>query len=57
MFIIGDTPKDVECAKPFGATSVAVATGLYSTQELAESKPDHLFNDLSDTEGLLDLFR
>lgn len=56
MFIIGDTPKDIECTRPFGATSVAVATGFFSMEQLAEHEPDYLFEDLSDTATVLDLF-
>jgi len=25
--VVGDTPRDVACAKPYGATVIAVATG------------------------------
>lgn len=46
--VIGDTPHDIECSKPFGATAVAVATGPYSTEVLATHDPDHLFPDLAD---------
>ncbi len=53
--VIGDTPKDIECSKPFGSTAVAVATGPYSTEELAAHEPDYLFKDLSDTESFLRL--
>lgn len=55
--IIGDTPRDVECARPYGAFTIAVATGPYSAEELAESGPDALFEDFSDTSGLLSLLR
>src|SRR5574340_434171 len=27
--VIGDTPRDVECSKPYGARALAVATGPY----------------------------
>jgi len=51
--VIGDTPRDISCSKPFGATAVAVATGPYSLQELALHEPDHLFADLSDPSAFL----
>ncbi len=54
--VVGDTPKDIACSKPFGATAVAVATGPYSTEELAAHNPDHLFHDLSDPAPFLKLF-
>jgi phosphoglycolate phosphatase-like HAD superfamily hydrolase len=56
VFIIGDTPLDVACAKPFGAKSIAVATGLFSTKELEEAHPDYLFTDFSDYQKFLMIF-
>ncbi|RMF63657.1 MAG: hypothetical protein D6743_10410 [Calditrichaeota bacterium] len=55
MFVIGDTPLDVACARPFGARSVAVATGFFSYEELQEAKPDFLLRDLSDRAAFLNL--
>ena len=37
LVIIGDTPRDIECARAFGATAVAVATGHYSTADLEDA--------------------
>ena len=45
--VIGDTPLDVECAKPFGATAVAVSTGPYSYESLLETKADYVLRDMS----------
>ena len=47
-FIIGDTPKDIRCARACGARSVAVATGHTDAEELRRHEPDHFFDDLSD---------
>lgn len=47
-FIIGDTPRDIACGKAIGAKTVAVATGDYSTEALAQHSPDFLFADFSD---------
>ncbi len=55
--VIGDTPRDVACARPHGALAVAVATGPYSCEELAEAKPDLLFQDFLDTEAFLSALR
>ncbi len=52
-FVIGDTPYDIECGKAIGAKTVAVATGSYTRQQLAEHQPDILFDDLSDVEGFI----
>jgi len=53
IFVVGDTPKDIACARAFGAVAVAVATGRYSLANLSEHHPDHLCRDLADTKDLL----
>jgi phosphoglycolate phosphatase-like HAD superfamily hydrolase len=53
IYVIGDTPRDIECGKIFGAKTVAVATGHSSREELARHKPDFLFDDLSDADAVL----
>lgn len=35
VFVVGDTPHDIDCAKAIGARTVAVATGPYSVATLA----------------------
>jgi len=47
--VIGDTPRDVSCSKPYGAFSLAVATGPYSAGALIEAGADVVLKDLSDT--------
>jgi phosphoglycolate phosphatase-like HAD superfamily hydrolase len=44
--VIGDTPRDVLCAKPYGAISLAVATGGYSMEELRAAGADMVMEDL-----------
>ena len=39
IFVIGDTPHDIECAKAIQARTVAVATGGYTLAELLPLKP------------------
>ena len=51
--VIGDTPRDVECAHIYGAVCIGVATGPYSIDELTEAKADYVLNDLSDHMNLL----
>lgn len=46
LVIIGDTPKDIACAKHFGATSVAVSTGSFSAEALSAHGPDLLLSSL-----------
>ena len=50
VLVIGDTPHDIECARAFGAVAAAVATGTYTRAELADCKPDLLFDDLADVD-------
>jgi phosphoglycolate phosphatase len=51
--VIGDTPRDVDCAKAYGAFSVAVATGPYTCDQLTKAGADVVFEDLSDTCGFI----
>jgi phosphoglycolate phosphatase len=53
MVIVGDTPSDIQCGRPIGARAIAVATGHYTMESLAEHAPDAVFNDLSDTEAVV----
>lgn len=53
VFVIGDTPLDVACAKPFGARTIAVATGSSSKSQLEAASPDYIFQDLSDVQAFL----
>jgi len=55
VWVIGDTPADVRCARAIGARAVAVATGNYSRDDLDATAPDHLFDDFSDSASLLSL--
>ena len=53
VFVLGDTPRDIDCARAAGFVAVAIATGSYGKDELAAHQPDFLFEDLSDTRGVL----
>lgn len=53
IYVIGDTPRDIECGRAIGAKTVAIATGHYSSDALREHTPDFLFEDLSDTEAII----
>lgn len=48
FMIIGDTPRDIWCARDAGIKVVIVATGLSPFEELAEEKPDLLVQTLED---------
>jgi phosphoglycolate phosphatase len=53
VYVIGDTPYDIRCARPHGARAVAVAAASHSLTDLAAWSPDHLFADLGDTAAAL----
>ena len=46
VFVIGDTPHDIECANAIGVRTIAVATGGYSVDELRAHRPWRLFDEL-----------
>jgi phosphoglycolate phosphatase-like HAD superfamily hydrolase len=48
--VIGDTPHDIACGKAFGARTIAVATGTWKRERLAEHEPDFLFDDLGNVD-------
>ena len=39
IYVIGDTPHDIECGKAIGAYTISVATGTYSVEQLAGCAP------------------
>jgi len=47
IYIIGDTPHDVACARAIGAKAVAVATGSFSVEQLRACGADAVFTDLA----------
>lgn len=55
VFLIGDTPNDIHAAKANGFVSIAVATGGFDFQTLEKAGADFVFDDLTDTEGLLSI--
>lgn len=55
--VIGDTPRDVACAKPYGARVIAVATGPYSKSDLEKTQADVVVENLLEVHKLLPLLR
>lgn len=53
-FVIGDTPRDIACARAHDVQAVAVATGNYSLDDLQAHQPDLCFADLSDQQAVLE---
>ncbi len=54
VYVIGDTPRDIQCSRALPARSVAVCTGPYSCEELAAHQPDWLFPDFRATDTVLE---
>jgi len=55
VFVLGDTPRDVECGKQNGTRTVAVATGRFDEQQLQATGADVVFEDFSETSAVLDM--
>jgi len=53
VWVIGDTPADIECARAIGARVIAVCTGMYKHDELAELQPDFLVESMEETDQVL----
>lgn len=53
VWVIGDTPLDIRCARCIGASVVAVATGWHALEELAGHGPDLLLRDFLDSTPFL----
>ncbi len=56
IWVIGDSPKDVQAARANGVRCLAVASGWTSAEDLALEEPDAVLQDLSDLVGVLELF-
>jgi phosphoglycolate phosphatase-like HAD superfamily hydrolase len=48
VVVIGDTPRDIECARAIDARVLAVATGSYSFEQLREDSPTWTVNTLEE---------
>lgn len=48
LWVIGDTPADVQCARAIGANVIAVATGIFSRETLQQANPDILVDNLTE---------
>ena len=46
VFVVGDTPHDIECANAIDARTIAVATGGYTIGELQAYHPWRVFSEL-----------
>ncbi len=54
VVIIGDTPADIACGACIDARAIAVATGAYSVADLTACAPHAVFENLSNTDRVLE---
>ena len=53
--MIGDTPRDVACGRSAGTRTLAVATGHFSVEDLAEAGADVVLEDFTDTDRVVEI--
>jgi phosphoglycolate phosphatase len=57
VFVVGDTPHDIACARAANAVPIGVATGGYTVEDLRETGAEIVFADLRDTDAFIALLR
>ena len=55
VWVVGDTPRDLACARAAGVRCALVATGHVSLDELRATDADAVLEDLSDVDGVVKL--
>lgn len=53
IWVIGDTPKDIACARAFGARCLAVGTGSFSADQLSAFGADRVVSSLEEAVGTI----
>ncbi len=53
IIVVGDTPRDAECAKAGDSKFMGVATGIFSVEDLEKAGAKLVFDDFSDTGKIL----
>jgi phosphoglycolate phosphatase-like HAD superfamily hydrolase len=48
IFVIGDTPRDIEAAHAAGCTAIAVATGHFDADALREAGAEHVLSTMEE---------
>lgn len=56
IWVIGDTPNDIRCARSINARVLAVTTGGYDRHALTREQPDVVLDDLSQSAEWLESF-
>ena len=57
VWVVGDTPLDLACARAAGARCLLVATGRLPVDELEAAGPDAVLPDLADVDRVVALLR
>lgn len=57
VWVVGDTPRDLACARAGGARCLLVATGQFGVDELRDLGPDEVLADLTDADAVARLLR
>ena len=57
VIVIGDTPKDVACGQAMGATTIAVATGSFTAEELMAYGPSLVVGDLAQSGEVIEVLQ
>jgi len=55
VWVVGDSPNDLACARAGGVRCMLVATGRFGYGELAALKPDAVLESLAETAVVLDI--
>jgi phosphoglycolate phosphatase-like HAD superfamily hydrolase len=48
IFVVGDTPRDIEAAHAAGCTAIAIATGHHDATALKEAGADHVLDTMEE---------
>ncbi|MDD5145116.1 MAG: HAD family hydrolase [Candidatus Pacebacteria bacterium] len=57
VFLVGDTPKDMEAGKAAGVKNIGVATGKYSMDQLKDAGANFVIPNLKNKEEFLNIIR
>ncbi|HOP32663.1 MAG TPA: HAD family hydrolase [Candidatus Hydrothermia bacterium] len=48
VYVIGDTPLDIEAGKKASCKTIGIATSIYSVEELKKCKPDYTISNMGE---------
>jgi len=55
IFVLGDTPRDVEAAQAYNLKTIAVATGMYSVKELMDCGADYVVENFKNRDKIMQI--